>query len=492
MESLPEEMPISWLKPNMPTETETSPMIQNKAEPRHADAREAKGWSRECLLVGLVMSFCFVGLSHDFSLTAVEKLSIETGSRFDRQEELEKNVNTAPWHRKVGFLGVALVGVYCLATSSRSVRFRPSLVMMLFGCYIVLMFGSFFWSVERGETAKELIRIAVYLFATAALAKKFRPRELFFILLVMTLASVLTASSAEVLAGNFKPWVSDFRLHGTLHSNVLASQAMVALLVAFTFLGKATYKLPWRMIVLSMLTVIILTKTRGALASGLFGMLAIFVVDRPLRSTVMWASLLVSVVSFFGLLVVLGGSQLQQELQSTASLGRSEGVTTLTGRLPLWKELWFESTGHRLLGHGYGAFFTTDRVRQLSKTLKWFPGHAHSVYVHTMLDLGFVGVLVVLGLVTASLLRAASLAKNHGQNAYKFVFGLLAAGVLDGIVEVSFIYPRGLGFIVAATLFSLIAVHPETMSVASLSVAASRKDSRLLTYGQRTLPTGLA
>lgn len=234
------------------------------------------------------------------------------------------------------------------------------------------------------------------------------------------------------------------------------------------------------MLVVSMFAVIVLTKTRGALAAGMFGMIAITALDRPLCSSIMWASLLASVVSFLGLLLVFGGTQLQRELQSIATLGRSEGVTTLTGRLPLWEELWQESSEHRLLGYGYGAYFTTDRVRHLSRTLKWFPGHAHSVYFHTLLDLGIVGVLVVVGLATTCLLRAATLVKAYDQFAFKFVFGLLAAGVVDGIVGVSFIYPRGLGFIIAAILFSLIAVHPIIMSVSN-DVADRQKSSLLLT-----------
>lgn len=441
--------------------------------------------SPAALLVGLTLGACFIGLTHDFSyLNAVEELSVESGAHIEKQEKLEQDVSNAPWHRHMGFVGIALIGLGCWLTAPRKAQFVLTPVVLLFGCYLVLIFCSWYWSIERGETSRELVRVAVYLFVAAGLVKRFRPTDLCFAIMVMTLSSVVTASAAEVLAGNFRPWRSEFRMHGTIHSNVLASHAMVTLVAAFAFLRQAKAKLPWRAIVLAMLAVILLTKTRGALAASLVGMTAIYVVDKPLRANIVWVSMLMSMISFGGLIVVLAGPQLKQELQSTATLGRSEGVETLTGRIPLWQELWHQSSDHRWLGYGYGAFWTTEQVEELAEELEWYPGHAHSVYMHTILDLGVAGLFFMIVLVIFSLHRASWLIRTRGRNEYKFAFGLLAAGIVDGILEVSFVYPRGLGLIVAAALMSLSALHPEAAAItgkaasgARSSLAAVRKPS---------------
>ncbi|MCG8450544.1 MAG: O-antigen ligase family protein, partial [Pirellulales bacterium] len=277
------------------------------------------------------------------------------------------------------------------------------------------------------------------------------------------------------------PWHAGYRLRGSLHTNVLASQAVVAALVAFAFLQQS--RRPWllRSIFVAMILAIVLTKTRGALATTLVGMSAIYLVGRPLRSSLLVGSLVCVLVSGTMLLLVVAGPGLQSRAQNALLLGRAEGATTLTGRLPLWKTLWRESREHRSLGFGYGAFWTTDRMEKFNKQLEWYPGHSHSVYMQTLLDVGFVGIAFVGALVLASSRRAATMVRVSSDPSYKFFFGFLVAGFVDGLVEVSYVYPRGLGLLVAMVMFSLVMVHAP---LGKVSPARNPRNDLLTTPGK--------
>ena len=71
-------------------------------------------------------------------------------------------------------------------------------------------------------------------------------------------------------------------------------------------------------------------------------------------------------------------------------MGRSEDMTTLTGRVPLWDELLHEVGKRPLWGHGYLAFWDAEQVEYLSDLLKWEIPHGHNMYIDVLIDGGIV------------------------------------------------------------------------------------------------------
>ncbi len=455
--------------------------------------RPADGWPLEvgaaqpvsvsAIVIAVMMAICFVGLSHDASYIGNnEEISVERGAGLKEHEKFEKDVNAAPATRKLAFLAMIGIGGYCLLTRKRNVSLYFGPTAMLMAACLVLIVTSILWSTDRGQTAREIIRILAYFFIAASLALRFRPREICAVLAAMGLGSVICALSVELLTGNFRPWLSDFRLRGSIHSNVLASHAMVTALVCFAFWRSS--RRPWmlRVVLLAMLGVILLTKTRGALATSGVGMGIIFFAGKSPRAGILAISLLLTTMCLGGLLYVAAGSKVQARVQNALLMGRSEGATTLTGRLPLWKELWRQSSEHRWVGFGYGAFWTTDQMQKLEGKLKWYPGHSHSVYVQTILDVGLFGIVLFLALALTCLRRAYSLLRTTQDPAYYFILGFLVAGFVDGLVEVSFVYPRGLGLLVAIAMFSLVMVHAPLGSPV-LDANRKRKPEDFVTLG---------
>lgn len=428
------------------------------------------------IIAGCFFALCLIGQTHSLaSLTTRMDDSVEAGRGLEDSAAFQKDVNAAPIHRKLGFLGLFLLGGYCLATAPRNQRLQNPALLFVLALFLIWLAGSLMWSVDWRSTAREFVRIAVYTFVAVSLALRFRPRQLCFVVMLALLGSVMAACAASVTVGNFRPWVSGFRLHGTLHSNLLAHQALVVLLIAVALLPAARRVWFWRLVILSALSVILLTKTRGALASAILGVTAIQLIGKPVWSVAFLVSTLATFALAGALLVVMAGEHVQEQMQQVISLGRTKGVGTLTGRIPLWEAVWDESRGRHWQGHGYGAFWSTERTEELYEELQWYPRHSHSAYVHTILDLGYVGLGLLLALVATCLLAALRLYRLTGDVAYKFYFGFLVAGLLDGLVEVCYVSPRELGLFVCIVVMGLIIVHP-TQNPSATSDSGSFKN----------------
>ncbi len=432
------------------------PMVDYQA--RTASATQSLPWVE--IVFGCLLACCIVALTHDpANLTADAEDSVEAGRGMEDIEKFHKNVNAAPIYRKLGFLGLLSLGAYCFATAPRNTHFTNRVVMVAIACSLGWLAASFLWSDDWRHTAREFVRVAAYACVALSMALRFRPRQICQVLMLGLAGSVFFACSASVLSGIFRPWASDFRLHGTLHSNLLAHHALVVLLIAVALAPSSRHAGFWRTLIIAIFAVIILTKTRGALASAIVGVTAIKLIGKPVWSIALIGSLLGTCVLTLALVASMSGSKAQEKLADMLVLGRSEGVTTLTGRIPLWQAVWEESQGRRLQGYGYGAFWSIERTQKMYKELQWYPRHSHSAYVHTILDLGYVGVSLLLVLVFSCLWAALRAFRATGDQAYVFFFGFLFAGLLDGFVEISYVSPRELGLYVGIVMMTLIVSH---------------------------------
>jgi exopolysaccharide production protein ExoQ len=100
----------------------------------------------------------------------------------------------------------------------------------------------------------------------------------------------------------------------------------------------------------------------------------------------------------------------------TRALGRD---TTLTGRTELWKQL-LEFDINPLFGTGFDGFWIGDRVRKFEDLYGWKANEAHNGYLETYLNLGLVGLTLLIGSILAGfrkiraeLLRDFELGRFH-------------------------------------------------------------------------------
>ena len=153
-------------------------------------------------------------------------------------------------------------------TLRREPRIRWDALTFLIGLLLLWAFASWAWSAHRGTTARELIRLSIYLGVAAALACRFDLRRLCMVFAIAFAGSALTAVGYEIITGGFKPWQADYRLTGTMHSNALAIQAGVVAIIAYAFAARGNErKFLWYAIFLAAVAIVVLTKTRTALAT---------------------------------------------------------------------------------------------------------------------------------------------------------------------------------------------------------------------------------
>ncbi|MGB5636575.1 MAG: O-antigen ligase family protein [Waterburya sp.] len=139
-----------------------------------------------------------------------------------------------------------------------------------------------------------------------------------------------------------------------------------------------------------------------------------------------------------------------------AFLAANNKDITLTGRTPLWADLWGFIEQKPWLGYGYGTFFSSlhRETDLLWKVHRWNPVHAHNGYIQLWLHLGIVGLSVfMLGYVRCLF---NSLFKYLISKDIKmlWVFLFLIYAVTLNLTEVSFFAAQGIVWII-----SLVAIY---------------------------------
>ena len=116
------------------------------------------------------------------------------------------------------------------------------------------------------------------------------------------------------------------------------------------------------------------------------------------------------------------------------SLGRG---STLTGRTELWAHC-LQFQANPILGAGFESFWFGERRDKIAAFYnKWRPGGAHNSYLDIYLDLGLIGLSLLIGLLIATFWKIRlELFRNFEWGRYRL--GFLVAVVLRGWTEATF------------------------------------------------------
>jgi exopolysaccharide production protein ExoQ len=91
------------------------------------------------------------------------------------------------------------------------------------------------------------------------------------------------------------------------------------------------------------------------------------------------------------------------------ALGRDP---TLTGRTFVWKDL-LDMVESPMRGTGYGSFWLGDRMKRLWEVFWWHPTEAHNGYLETYLELGLIGLCLLIGMVASGFVKAKKMLSRH-------------------------------------------------------------------------------
>jgi Lipid A core - O-antigen ligase and related enzymes len=101
--------------------------------------------------------------------------------------------------------------------------------------------------------------------------------------------------------------------------------------------------------------------------------------------------------------------------------------STLTGRVDLWKQV-LTIDNNPILGAGYQSFWLGDRLKQMWSLQTYHVIQAHNGYLEIYLDLGLLGLAILVGLILATFCKSRRELLND------FEFGRLRLGFLAAIV----------------------------------------------------------
>ena len=138
---------------------------------------------------------------------------------------------------------------------------------------------------------------------------------------------------------------------------------------------------------------------------------------------------------------------------------------TLTGRTELWQQL-FGFHINPIFGTGFESFWLGDRMRRFFELFRWHANEAHNGYLETYLNLGLVGLFLLIGLFIATFWKSRRELFTNFQFG-RFRLGFLMAVIVYNWTEAAFknISPTWFVFYIIALDYpwpQLAAVDPAT------------------------------
>lgn len=372
--------------------------------------------------------------------------------------DLAENAGTGTRERQLLFLALGGTGAMLLWRDRRSDG-RPVYwpIVLLLGLLFAYGCCSVLWSDAPFLTVKRMIVLGCLGLGSIGIGKTWSTRDFCLALIVWTSLFVVISVAAELAYGVFLSG-GDYRFSGVFHPN------KQVFFCAFLFLcSSCIYQSERKRIYLTIailaLLAVILTKSRTGTAACLLAGAWLWWSYLP-RNWVVNVAVLGSILLSVGLIAV-GASGKDVSLVAAARMGRSDELsdpTKLTGRVPIWTETLSAFSNQPLLGFGYGAFWSPERIRYFESQNGWAFSHAHSIYIESAVNWGLLGVFIMSMIIVATVRRARYLLRTSERMAARWVIALLILAAIAGLAESAFV-ADGFEAIVLCASIGLIAFH---------------------------------
>lgn len=303
---------------------------------------------------------------------------------------------------------LALVGLLMLARADRFLYvFFLDKLLIIIVAFVVL---SLIWSVAPLATATSL---PIFLGATALgvyLASQYETNEQLRLFgVTFAIAAVMSMLFGLFLdIGIMRDSSNAGSWQGILeHKNELG-RIMVLTVIVF-WLKTPRTKVSWILIALAGVLLLLSQSVTSIVTSVTLIMIV------PLFRVLQWRTTsAMPVILAVGLLIlaIIALLTISNLASLTALVGKD---LTLTGRTLLWGDVWQKIAERPLLGYGYNAFWLglEGESAEIWAKYGWRPNHAHNGFLDLWLELGIVGVLLLLVHLTKTGLRALRLATSN-------------------------------------------------------------------------------
>ncbi len=315
-------------------------------------------------------------------------------------ETFEQLSNQAAEGQIVRRVALPLLAVYGLAILASYGRRRIQINGIIGWTMLVLfiwMLASLSWSVNQVLTIRRLVAFACMMLSALGTAVIAFERLPTFVITFCGL-NFLVGLLSEIALGTFLSSTAGYRFGGTLHPN-LQGFNLSLLILGFLWLqwdkdGKQRFLLLFGLLIATIF--LLLTQSRTALGAVVLAFLfslCIYKVRRrgvgSLVPPIAAATLFTSVV--LSLALLSPDISLSRLTRETIMRERDKGNPfALTGRVYLWPIV-LEYAGERpILGYGHDAFWSPERIEEISMRQNWAVGSAHNGYLEMLVNLGVV------------------------------------------------------------------------------------------------------
>jgi O-antigen ligase len=359
-------------------------------------------------------------------------------------DEMAADAAAGNLSRKAGFLAIGLLGVcLLLKRDGQELQFRNGLAI-LGVLYFAWCLASVLWATDPALAGRRDVVLALLFLAMLGLTRQFHAHEVSFLALAVPLLWLVIGVCAELALGMFQPFSAAYRFAGTVHPNTQCAYCALMCLAAISLWKNGPVRKPFlTAVLLAGVAFMWLTVSRTGVISFGVALVAYWFL-RPAgqqqagKSLAFW---LVLATGACAIALALATIDLDVVKQAFVMSPERDGES-LSGRLPLWTELYGYIEQHPLLGYGYGSFWTPQHIINLSDVLQWAVGSAHSAYVQTILHVGLIGATVLMLAVILGVYRAAGYYRATDNEAYRFIFAMLVFNIVAALTEASFVDPR--------------------------------------------------
>lgn len=316
--------------------------------------------------------------------------------------ELVGNIRCGDLTRQIAFLLLGLFAVISLLRrSDNHLRINGSLGWLILA-FLLWAFLSIAWAEDPILTGKRLVILAVLCLIALELAIALSFRQLSAFAFFGSSVLLLIGVSSEIAFGTLHPLEPGYRFGGQMSPIYQAINCGLMILAGLVCARSAgRYRIVYTASTLVALFFMLLTKSRVPTAGLILAFIGYWTLVLPRRLKVAWLFVIpvTAILLYWSL-----GDNFFKYIRQGALLGREEStVANLTGRLPLWDELFSYISRRPLIGYGYEGFWTPAHVIEVSAVVGWDNDDSHNAFIDLMLGLGIpaaitFGVILLVGL----------------------------------------------------------------------------------------------
>ena len=367
----------------------------------------------------------------------------------------------------IGTLGVRANGVRFL------LRVPTPFILLLAWCWLSLL-----WAIEPSLAIRRLLFTTLIVLSVAYSVERLSYRQvielllnIFAFILIADWLAVAIFPLAVHQAGESDPsLVGNWRgIHN--HKNEAGAFSAMCLIL---FVHEAARARSWMIGgLLSVLAAAFLYETRSKTSGGfaivafLIGMAAVASYGNPsLRK----AGSMIAIA-----LVILGMAFISEPLSPLMKL--LDDPAALTGRVQIWPILTSYAHDHPF-GAGYGSFWAigdASPIYQYGSGWVTTVDHAHNGYLELLVEIGFIGLALVLGVCVFHPFHRLFTKPLAGDTSRALIGGLLAFGCLHDLLETSLLNRANPSWVIMLVMYFLLAKEP------AAGAAATRDDGQMRT-----------